>query len=404
MNDVTELLRSEILNGDIERISSLIASGGVNLNGTRSPLFEATICGRVDVLNLLLDAGADVNGSSEIYESPCHAAILSNQFDALRLLVERGANVLTSPSAAGVLLRAAHSKPDDRMLVFLLEAGTSLENLTDDFLIRLAIKSVNVLKCLLARNVAVSALRGSSGFMACHCAVIYVDRTDAVEQILRALVRLAAVDVNAGDSHGASALHYAASRLLYDAIAVLAELGADVDQQSTDGVTALHRACGNWKIDGMCSLKLIALGANTRMVNNQGDTACHVAARSHNHVALCACLAGGADMDLLNNDGESPRSIILQQRNVELPPAAGVESARRCVAMTRLNFVRRRALQVCIGLQPLCLDALQICEILLHACGPLANCVLFHHWWKIATTVKHFQSKKKNKNKEQQSK
>jgi hypothetical protein len=47
-----------------------------------------------------------------------------------------------------------------------------------------------------------------------------------------------------------------------------------------------------------------------------------------------------------------------------------VDAARREIAKTRLDFVRYRGLEVCIGLQPLQLDALQLCEILQHWCGP----------------------------------
>jgi hypothetical protein len=70
--------------------------------------------------------------------------------------------------------------------------------------------------------------------------------------------------------------------------------------------------------------------------------------------------------------------------------AEQVETARREIAKVRLDFVRNRAMEVCIGLQSLRLDALQVCEILQLACGPLARLIAFHQWWKIATTVKHF--------------
>jgi hypothetical protein len=70
-----------------------------------------------------------------------------------------------------------------------------------------------------------------------------------------------------------------------------------------------------------------------------------------------------------------------------------VEAARREIAKARLDFVRERALQVCIGLQSLELSALQMCEIMLFACGPIAPMIPFHLWWKIATTVKHFRMK-----------
>jgi hypothetical protein len=41
-------------------------------------------------------------------------------------------------------------------------------------------------------------------------------------------------------------------------------------------------------------------------------------------------------------------------------------AAHREIVKVRLDFVRHRAWQVCIGLQSRELDALQMCEILLH--------------------------------------
>jgi hypothetical protein len=62
--------------------------------------------------------------------------------------------------------------------------------------------------------------------------------------------------------------------------------------------------------------------------------------------------------------------------------------------LDRLDIVRKRAFQVCVGLQPLGLDALQMCEVrvLAQSCGPAGPLVPFHQWWKFATTVKHFRS------------
>jgi hypothetical protein len=70
-----------------------------------------------------------------------------------------------------------------------------------------------------------------------------------------------------------------------------------------------------------------------------------------------------------------------------------VEAARREIAKARLDFVRHRALELCIGLQSLRIDAFQMCEILRFACGAVAQLIPFHIWWKIATTVKHFRTK-----------
>lgn len=69
--------------------------------------------------------------------------------------------------------------------------------------------------------------------------------------------------------------------------------------------------------------------------------------------------------------------------------ADDVALARKAISKKRLDFVRYRALEICIGLQSLRLAALQTCEILQVSCGPISHLVPFHQWWLIATTVKH---------------
>jgi hypothetical protein len=78
-----------------------------------------------------------------------------------------------------------------------------------------------------------------------------------------------------------------------------------------------------------------------------------------------ALLAAGPDLDVADNTGETARQALVC-RGVIMKPAR-VEAARRDIAKTRIDFVRFRALDVCIGLQSLRLDALQMCEILLVA-------------------------------------
>lgn len=138
-----------------------------------------------------------------------------------------------------------------------------------------------------------------------------------------------------------------------------------------------------------CVTILLAAGADPHCVNTAGQTACHLAAA--NCAAFCtlvAVLAAGADIDQVDNSGRSARQLALLSE-CPLPTNAEIGLARRRIAATRLNFVRQRALEVCIALHGLELDALQMCEIMLHSCGPVAHLIPFHQWWKIATTVKH---------------
>jgi ankyrin repeat protein len=136
-----------------------------------------------------------------------------------------------------------------------------------------------------------------------------------------------------------------------------------------------------------CAVMLLAAGANVCARDNNGQTALHRVAW-YDLTAVQSLIAAGADLDA-DNAGETVRQT-LARRGWTIDPDQ-VEAARRDIAKTRIDFVRHRALQVCIGLQSLELDALQMCEILLFACGPFAPLIPFHIWWTIATTVKHFQ-------------
>jgi hypothetical protein len=114
---------------------------------------------------------------------------------------------------------------------------------------------------------------------------------------------------------------------------------------------------------------------------------------TENHAALCALVAAGGDLDQPNEEGETPR-MIATRRNVALPTADEIDAARHRIAKARLDLVRERAFQICVGLQSFRLNALQLCEILMHSFGALGSLIAFHQWWAIATKVKHFRDHK----------
>jgi hypothetical protein len=117
------------------------------------------------------------------------------------------------------------------------------------------------------------------------------------------------------------------------------------------------------------------------------------AAAHGNPAALCALVAAGGDLDQPNKEGETPR-MIATRNNVALPTTDEIDAARRRIAKARLDLVRQRAFQICVALQSFRLDALQLCEILMHSFGALGSLIAFHQWWAIATKVKHFRDHK----------
>jgi hypothetical protein len=108
---------------------------------------------------------------------------------------------------------------------------------------------------------------------------------------------------------------------------------------------------------------------------------------------LCALVAAGGNLDQPDNKVETPRMIAIRE-HIALPTADEIDLARNRIAKTRLDLVREQAFQICVGLQSFRLNALQLCEILIHSFGALGSLILFHQWWAIATKVKHFRDHK----------
>jgi ankyrin repeat protein len=228
---------------DTASASSLISSGYVNLNVEPLPLHRAAWYGRVEIMTMLLDAGADINAVDGNRHTACRVAILYNEFDALKLLVERGANLdvvdFNGRSLLSIYIVARLGR-DERFAILLLDAGAPLDGLSNGKLMAL-VTSVAVFNRLMARGVNFTTMRDGSGRTLFH----YVARSVACENDLRFfLANVCSNDaVHAVDNDGITPLHYASLSGNHLAVRVLVELGADIDQQNKLGAECFDRCC-----------------------------------------------------------------------------------------------------------------------------------------------------------------
>jgi ankyrin repeat protein len=283
-----------------------------------------------------------------------------------------------------------------------------------------------MLQVLVDRGVVVSELRTETGLTPLHLAL---QRHDHDEDLLAMLVGDCGLDVDVRDFSGDTPCHRATGQL--DGLRWLFDAGADIDAANDDNSTPLHSACMFG--DKQFILFLLAAGANvhTRQTGRDRSTPfdllverldlAHLSEsmvghslcpypddESHSHNSddeshsrrsaseedttwledcFFAFLAAGADPDAPNKDGYTAREKVPHFINVD--DHKKVEAARIRIQEMRIDLIRHRALQICIGLQSARLDALLMCEILQQSFARMV--IPFHIWWQIATTVKHFQ-------------
>jgi ankyrin repeat protein len=381
---------SAIESNDLNLIESLLSHGKVDAsaagNNSSPVLVHAARSGRVQIVELLLHAGARIDDVDDNGQSACHVAAMVRHIGVMRCLLAHRPNLSLKTKNGSTALEIAmqiipHRSDGDveDITLLLIRAGASLDEVNCAILCQFAASSTTAIQILMDHNVIVGHLRDEHGRNPLHLATL--NCVDSA--VLRKLVDCG-IDLEARvyDAKRLTCSGIAIARGNANALEQFLLLGANVDDaDDSDRSTLLHKSVA-WK-SLRCTTLLLAAGADVSARGRFGRTACQMMPYVH------TMLAAGIDLDAADDKGDVARDWL--NDCAATIDAERVEAARREIAQLRLDFVRHRALEVCIGLQPLRLDALQLCVILQHACGPLARVIAFHQWWSIATTVKHFQ-------------
>jgi ankyrin repeat protein len=171
--------------------------------------------------------------------------------------------------------------------------------------------------------------------------------TQAVQSLLRD-----GADVNAPQSDGATALHWAAYLEDTETTALLLRAGARVDTPNNYGVTALALAAGN----GNAAIidRLLKAGADPNRAVRAGETPLMLAARTDHVDAVKVLLSGGATVDAKETwngqtalmwaaaAGNGPTVQLLIERGADF-------KARSNAGTTPLMFAVRRGSVAAVG-------------------------------------------------------
>ena len=293
-------------NNDCCDVLSCFIKNGADVNATTNdnstPLMIASKKGLVNVVTFLIEHGANVELQDNNGETALHYAV--DSCDVLSFLIRNGADVNSRTYYKYTPLIIASRKGLVNVVTFLIEHGAKLD--LQDKEGRTALHhavefdrggdSCDVLSCLIRNGADVNArtndnstplmiaskkghlnevnflvehganmgLQDKNGERALHYAVGSCD-------ILGCLIRNGA-NVNTCAHDNSTPLMKASLKGHMNAVILLVECGANMDQQDQNGDTALHYAVHAFGFNSSkVTLKLLSLGAS-QLYNNKGLT------------------------------------------------------------------------------------------------------------------------------------
>ena len=256
-------LVAAVANGDVGQVAALLASGANpnEVDDWVDAVGVAVMTKRVDVLLLLVKAGAKPHGAGGDTEDDVFLAALGGSADVLNVLLAAGASV--SGRRAQYVFAAAQFGYADA-LAALIAAGA------DPNAVPLDNKGTT--------PVSVAARHGDAA-------------------TLKVLVD-AGADVEKSNISGSSPLYLAAQEGHAEAIELLIAAGADVDAPRDTGATPCFIACVDGHVDALKVLIKAGCDAHAKVTRRPPglphQTAADVAAQNGHQACLTALLAAGA--------------------------------------------------------------------------------------------------------------
>jgi ankyrin repeat protein len=358
-DNIAAQIQSAILKEDIHKVEDLLSKNNININDENIfldlPLFLAIDTDNVEMFDLLLEYGADVNVQIfSSYSNALELAILKNNTKMIEKIIQAGYNINTKNARLdNAMAYALKFNSSMEVIQTLINLGIEL-NYIDDYgmnylhlssslgsrdiydyffelmptyenqktndnqsMIHFAAESGNLefFKYILSKNFDVyeKNVFGKS--------VLHLSRS---KDITAYLLEELSFDVNERDYQGIVALMDVFSindfQKQNSIIKYLVEKGADVNAQSNLGTTPIYMAAFAGDYDAVKFL--IENGANVNICDASNSTPLHAAAFSGNTVEnpmiVKLLLDSGADKTIKDDNGRIPLELAINVNNIEI--------------------------------------------------------------------------------------
>lgn len=309
------LLHYAVYKGDYKTIEWMV-NNGANLSlkdyWGDAPLHYATRSEKIDICDLLLSKGADINAYGS-YNTPLEIAVEKNNFELFELLIKKGANINSETSSRKTTpLIVASFNGYMRFVEYLVKKGADVNLLNENGESALYMATlrgfIDICKYLVKNGANVNIGKN-------HIVPIFAAAGNL--SILKLLVE-----------HGADLKHY--DKMLYGSILhavinkrvkgyleimdYLISKGADVNAKNRNGRTPLHVSAFLERLE-TCEY-LLKKGANINAIDDKGMTPLHLAASTENK-QLCEFFITNykdvIDLNAKDNSGQTAAHVAAKK-------------------------------------------------------------------------------------------
>ena len=276
----------------------------------RSPLFIACLADNTVAAQKLLRRGALVDIYDVTRETcPIFCACFNGNFSLTVGLVERGASLTCTDMDGNTCLHVAVENGDARIVKYLLELGVPPNQVNKNGMRPNDIAaSLAKIEASLVLNNFVGPLNRTTIFLNA-CAQGNVDYINSL--------LLCGSDVKTIISaNGANGVHVACSAGAIDVADLLSEHGVRINDRISSGLTPFLSCCSTGQVRGMEWLLSKSVDVN-EVELSCGNTGLHLAALKSQNGSINCLLQHGADATIRNYDGNTALDLALHVGNTD---------------------------------------------------------------------------------------
>ena len=270
--------------------------------------------GNKDVINVLLNAGADPNITSENGDTCLHDAVKNGSSkEVLQAIIDHSADLNATNKKNETALMLACGEGNKDVIDILLNSGADVNAKSKNNMTGLMIACCKGNKDVI--NVLLNAgadpnIASDNGDTCLHYAALNNHCTEVLQAIINH-----GIDVNATDKQAVTALMIACSMGNTYAIDILLKSGADVKATSKKKLTALLLASHMGNTDAIDML--LHSGADVNAASKTKLTALMLACHVGNTDAIDILLNSGADVNAKNKTNMTALMIACHRRNTD---------------------------------------------------------------------------------------